>query len=186
MKKKVFKSSNAFVALFVASMFFATNASAQQQQGDMAFGGHISQYLESGFSLTGIGAKFRYTIIEQTRVEGVFTYFFPKEVARFMGISGNVSMVDFSVNAHYLFPIADRLTLYPLVGLGILGLRATVSGGGASVRNSENHVILNIGGGADIKVADNISINIEPKLLRTFDNDTRGGFIISAGVIFNF
>ena len=185
MKKKVFKSSNVFVALFVASMFFSTNVSAQQQ-GDMAFGGHISQYLESGFSLTGIGAKFRYTVTEQVRVEGAFTYFFPKEVARFMGVSGNVSMVDFGVNAHYLFPITDRFTLYPLVGLGLLGLRATVSGGGASVRNSENHVVLNIGGGADIKVADNISINIEPKLLRTFDNNTRGGFIISAGVIFNF
>ena len=164
---------------------------AKHQQGDMAFGGHVSHYMESNFSLTGIGARFRYTIMEQMRVEGTFTYFFPKEIVSFGDLlSANISMLNFSVNAHYLFPVTDRITLYPLVGLGFLGVRTTGTVLGINVQNSDNFATLNIGGGVDIQVADNISINIEPKLLRTVSGDNNrdnlGGFVISAGVMFNF
>jgi len=150
----------------------------------MAFGVHISHYMEDGFSLTGIGVRFRYTVIEQLRVEGVANYFFPKEMANIGGVSANASMLDFNVNAHYLFPVAERLTLYPLVGFGFLSMRFDASAGNLNVNTTSNHFIVNIGGGADIKIADNISINVEPRLLRTFDD--LGGFTISAGVVFSF
>ena len=177
------------VTMSVAANAQDEQVQAKHQQGDMSFGGHIIHYMEDGISLTGIGAKFRYTVIEQLRVEAGLSYFFPKEIARIMGISANVSMLDFSVNAHYLFPINERLTLYPLVGLGLLNLRATATADVLDTRvsTSESHVIINIGGGAEFQVADNISFHLEPRLLRIVDNNNnRGGFTISAGVMFSF
>jgi opacity protein-like surface antigen len=63
------------------------------------------------YSNYGIGAKFQYNVTKPIRLEGSFTYFLKKDL---------ISMWDLSVNAHYLFPIADKLTVYPLAGLGLL------------------------------------------------------------------
>jgi outer membrane protein X len=169
------------------TMSFAANAQLPTQ-GDMAAGGHLSLYAEDGFSTFGVGAKFRYNVTDPIRLEGALTYFFPNEIMSLMGISTNISMLDFSVNAHYLFPVAERVTLYPLVGLGFLNLRASVSADIIDMRASasESHVIMNFGGGAEFKVADNISIHIEPRLLQIFADNSRGGFTLSAGAMFSF
>ncbi|GHT08001.1 hypothetical protein FACS189426_02580 [Bacteroidia bacterium] len=63
-----------------------------------------------------------YSFMQSLRkLEGSFTYFLPKK----QGVSGlaetSVSMWDLSVNAHYLFSVADKISVYPLADLGILG-----------------------------------------------------------------
>ena len=178
----------AMTAIIAVTISFAANAqNGKHQPGDMSFGGHVIHFMDDGFSLTGIGAKFRYTVLEQLRVEAGFSYFFPNE-QRILGIAVNQNMLDFSVNAHWLFAMNERFTLYPLAGLGLVNLRTTVTADaiGLDGNTSESHLIMNFGGGAELQLSDNISVHIEPRLLRIFEDTNRGAFTISAGVMFNF
>ena len=173
--KSEFLKRIAIVAIAVVTMSVAVQA---QQQGDMAAGGHLAYWGEDGFSSVGIGGKFRYNITDPIRLEGSFTFFLPK---KFLG-DIKMSMWDLSVNGHYLFPVSDKVTLYPLAGLSILGFKSSGTFLGIDASHSETKLFLNIGGGVDFNVADNIAINLEPKLIVGDGN----AFILSAGVVFKF
>jgi len=58
----------------------------------------------------GLGAKFQYNLTAPIRLEGSFTYFLEKNYT---------SMWDLNANVHYLFPVSNEVTVYPLAGLGI-------------------------------------------------------------------
>jgi hypothetical protein len=66
----------------------------------------------------------------------IFTYFLKKD---------NLTMWDLSANAHWLFPIADKVTVYPLAGLGILNYGSSYGGYSASSAD----IAFNLGGGVD-------------------------------------
>jgi outer membrane protein X len=95
-------------------------------------------------------------------------------------------MWDVSVNAHYLFPIADKLTVYPLAGLGIL--RTTVSvpdygfgiGGGSA---SDSEFGFNLGGGLDYKLTETLTGNVELKY-KIHDHWNR--LLLSVGIAYKF
>ena len=91
---------------------FGLCASAQQK-GDMAVGLNlgVAPCLESGASLTnfGIGAKFQYNVTNPIRLEADLDYWFKDK---------GVDIFDISVNAHYIFHIANKVNLYPLIGVG--------------------------------------------------------------------
>jgi outer membrane protein X len=182
--KSVFRKV-AIVAIAVMTMSVAANA---QEKGDMAAGGNL--VLGSGDSFTnfGIGAKFRYNVTNPLRLEGSFTYFLPKKE----GVSGlaetSLSMWDLSVNGHWLFPVADKITVYPLAGLGILGTSASAEvdmgewgsyGGSAST----SEFGFNLGGGIDLKLTDKLILNAELKykLGSTWDR-----LLLSAGLAYKF
>lgn len=76
------------------------------QKGEKAIGLNLSYGTE--ISNLGIGAKGMYNFTNAIRVEAGFDYFLKKDY---------VSMWDINVNAHYLFPIAEKFKVYPLVGL---------------------------------------------------------------------
>lgn len=80
--------------------------SAYAQKGEKAVGVNLGYGTE--ISNLGIGAKFQYGITDAIRAEASFDYFLKKDF---------VSMWDVNVNAHYLFPVADKFKVYPLVGL---------------------------------------------------------------------
>jgi len=174
----------AVLALSVVSIFSATSISAQEK-GDMAFGGHLMLALDDALPTAGIGPMFQINVSETFRLEGAFTYFFPKkEEIRVWGtnIETTLNMWVFSVNGHYLFPISDKVVLYPLAGVSIVGLKATASGGGQSASASndpENSSYINIGAGIQLNISDNARFNFEPKYLG-------GAFMISAGIAFSF
>ena len=190
--KKMSKIKKLMIIAIAITMSAAVNAQVEwgqggPQQGDMAVGAHFSHYMESGLSLSGVGAKFRYNIVDLIRLEGTFTYFFPKELVNFMGlVSAEASMLNFSVNAHRLFPLSDRFTLYSLVGLGIANIRTRADVLGIRATNSESHLVVNLGGGADIRITDNFGINLEPRLMRIFAEDSGISIVLSAGVVYNF
>jgi outer membrane protein X len=165
--------------LVVVAIALVVNVSAQEK-GDMAAGASV--FLGSGdsFSNYGLGAKFRYNVTSPIRLEGSFAYFLEKD---------KVSMWDLSVNVHYLFPIADKLTVYPLAGLGILGVSTNVpkidlgefgSYGGSS---SDSEFGFNLGGGLDYQFTDKIGGNVE---LRYKIGDEWNRLLISAGVTYKF
>jgi outer membrane protein X len=160
-----------------------------QEKGDMAAGVNLAVGMGDNLTNFGIGAKFQYNITTPIRLEGAFTYFLPKT----WGVSGlseaSLSMWDFSVNAHYLFPVGDKITVYPLAGVGILGVHTSYEtnlsglGGYYDASASSSEFNFNIGGGLDFKLSDKIILNAE---LKYKIGGTWSRFVISAGVAYRF
>ena len=102
----------------------------------------------------------------------------------------NIGMWNAGVNVHYLFPVADAITLYPVAGAGIWGIKVSVpemdlgeygNYGGGSASNSEFG--FNIGAGADFNLSEKFVINAELKYKVGGDWSR---LLISAGVAYKF
>ena len=158
----------AIAAIAMVTMSMAVNA---QVKGDKAVGGNLVLGSGDSYSNIGIGAKFQYNVTDPVRLEGSFTYFLEKDY---------VSMWDLSVNGHYLFPVSDQITVYPLAGLGILGSKASFGGFGSA---SHSEIGLNLGGGCDYHLNDKVILNAE---LKYKAGDTWNRLLLSAGVAFLF
>ncbi|MDR1680648.1 MAG: porin family protein [Prevotellaceae bacterium] len=163
---------------------------AAQEKGDMAAGVNFAVGMGDELTNFGFGAKFQYNVIAPLRLEGVFTYFLPKTE----GVEGiaesKTSMWDLSVNAHYLFPLGEKVAVYPLAGVGILGVTSSVEmdlgefgGGDADMSASSSDFGVNLGGGIDFKLTEVLILNAEAKYKIGGDFNR---FIISAGVAYKF
>ena len=166
--KSVFKKM-AIVVIVAVTMNVAAYA---QEKGDMAVGGNLVFGSGDSYSNVGIGAKFQYNVTKPIRLEGSFTYFLEKDY---------LSMWDLSINGHYLIPVADKITVYPLAGLGMLGWKADYGFGIGSVSDSEFG--FNLGGGCDFKLSDRLILNAELKYKIGGDLDR---LLLSAGIAYKF
>jgi len=176
--KKMFCRRNVVVAICLIAMSISVSAHAQVK-GDMAVGGDLVIGMGDDWTNFGIGPKFQYNVTDPIRLEGYFTYFFEKDY---------LSQWDFSVNAHWLFPIDKQITVYPLAGLGLLGSTVEIPsytipyygtvGGGSE---SDTDFGINIGGGADYQLTDKLVLNGELKFKIAGDWDR---FMISAGLAY--
>lgn len=92
-----------FLTLAVALICVCAQA---QVKGDVGVGLNLSYGTE--ISNIGIGVKGQYNFTDAIRGEVSFDYFLKKD--------GN-KMWDVNVNAHYLFSVAEKFKVYPLVGL---------------------------------------------------------------------
>jgi len=150
---KVFNFKKAAFAIIIAA---ATIISASaQQKGDFAFGANAA--LGSGDQLTnyGIGVKLQYNFTDPLRAEASFTYFLKEK---------EITMWDASSNLHYLFPVGDKFTVYPLAGLCILNISVDASDlGYGDISASESRFGFGLGGGADYKISDKLLLNAEIK-----------------------
>lgn len=164
----------AVIVIAVVTMSMTANA---QEKGDMAVGANVVFSSGDSYSNIGISAKFQYNILNPIRLEGSFTYFLKKNY---------ISMWDASVNAHYLFPLTDKITLYPLAGVGILGSKVNFSEETAmrdGVSASSSEFGANIGGGIDFKLTDKFILNGEAKYKI---GSTWNRLLLSAGVAYRF
>lgn len=165
--KNIFKIAIAVIAF--TTVVFTANA---QEKGDMAWGVQGAYTSWEGYpddvSMIGLGAKFRYNVTDPIRLEGAFTYFLEKD---------NVSMWDFSADAQWLFPVAEKVTLYPAAGLGIYGYKADFGSFGS---HSDSELGLNLGGGADFRISEKTAITAQLKYNTAIER-----VVISAGVAFN-
>ena len=154
------------------------------QQGGKSAGAHLAFGFGDDISNVGFGAKFRYGVTDPIRLEGAFTIFTPKALESWGDARATVSMWDFSVNAHYLYTMSEQLTLYPLAGLGMMGVRskAEVPGWG-STSASASEFGLNIGGGVDYALTEQWALNGELKF--RFGGDW-GRTIIGLGATYSF
>lgn len=146
-----------------------------QEKGDMAVGLNlgVAPCLESGASLTnfGVGAKFQYNVTNPIRLEADVDYWFKDK---------GLDIFDVSANAHYLFNLSDKFTVYPLVGVGYArvggdieveydydaddypypyGYDDDVIEGSASL----SRFLFNVGVGAQYALSDKLSIGAEVK-----------------------
>jgi outer membrane protein X len=171
MKSSIFRKV-AIAAIAVMTMSVAAHA---QEKGDMAAGGNIVLGLGDSFTNFGIGAKFQYNILTPLRLEGAFTYFLKKDL---------VSMWDLSVNAHWLFHVADKITVYPLAGLGVLGSKVNIDlDGFGSASTSSSEFGVNLGGGIDYVLTNKLFLNAE---LKYKIGGTWDRLLISAGLAYKF
>jgi outer membrane protein X len=162
----------AIIMIAAVTMSVTVNA---QEKGDLAAGVNLAVGMGDSFTNYGIGAKLQYNVMNPLRLEGSFTYFLKKDY---------LTMWDLSVNGHWLFPVADKITIYPLAGLSLLGSKVNIDlgeWGGGSASSSDFGV--NLGGGIDFKLSDKIFLNVEAKYKLS---DTWNRFIASAGVGYRF
>lgn len=169
-------------AICAALLAITALPASAQQQGDMAWGAKLAFGSGDGYSNLGLGAKIQYNVIDPLRLEASFSYFLPKKEG-FSGLAEvKTSAWDFSVNAHWLFPVESGLTLYPLAGLGVLGVNTKADGPLLDGKGSGSDLGLNLGGGVDYALPGNMFLNAEVKYMVAGP----GFFEISAGIGFNF
>lgn len=111
------------IFMIAAMMVAALTVNAQNEVGQMAIGVQGSYGLHKDYKNIGAGLKFQYNITEHFRAEASGNYFFKKD---------NVSMWDANVNVAYLFPIGEKVNIYPFVGATVLGAKLDVGGAGFS------------------------------------------------------
>ncbi len=131
----------------------------------------------------GIGVRGRYAINDQFRLDGNFNYYFKKNGLEFW---------DINANLHYLIPVNDNFTVYPLGGLGYGHWKATTGGtveaGGIKLEvpetsYSDGKLGFNVGGGLDLQITDDLYFNAEVKyqIISGYNQA-----VISAGIVYSF
>ena len=158
------------LAIFAIAAMICVTIHAQGK-GDMATGANLLFSTGSYNTNFGIGVKFQYNIIDPVRLEGLFTYFFENGVF--------VSMWDCSANGHYLIPVAGRVTVYPIAGMGIFGTKTDPG----SAKYYSRNICINLGLGADFKLTDQLILNagLSSKIVRNWNR-----LMFSAGIAYKF
>jgi outer membrane protein X len=164
-------------AICAALLAIATIPASAQRRGDLAWG--VQGAISGESSLIGLGAKLRYNVTDPFRLQGSLT-FFPE--------NDYLSAWDFSVDAQWLFPVDANITLYPMAGLGFFNYRFDRRAYDMEEWHehrghhySHTHWGLNLGGGADFRVADNMDITLELKYGTAADD-----LFLAGGVAFHF
>lgn len=149
------------VVLFSMMLFIMGSAFAQK--GIQAGGVHLAYGTE--IESVGIGVKYQYNITDNIRLEPSMNYFFEND---------GVDMFDINANAHYLFPMASNVRVYPLAGLTF----ARWDFGKVVTRLG-----VNVGGGAECDITDNLMLNFELKYQAVSDLDQA---VFNVGIAYMF
>ena len=165
--------------LFLVAAFAMVSAFASAQ---FAVGVHT--LYGTDVANLGIGVRARYDINEQFRLDGNFNYYFKKN---------NLEFWDLNANLHYLFNITDKFTAYPLGGLGYVNTKATYTSYEgidkygkpitAEVSTSDGRLGVNLGGGVDFALTDDLYLNGEVKYQIVSGYNQA---VMSAGIVYKF
>ena len=136
--------------IVIFSMMFFIMGNAFAQKGIQAAGVNLNYGTE--ISSIGLGVKYQYNITNNIRLEPSINYFFEND---------GVDMFDINATAHYLFPMASNIRLYPLAGLTYARWAADFGTDGAEITHSKFG--LNLGGGAEFDITDELMMNFELK-----------------------
>lgn len=177
MKKLLLTLACAMTSLF---------ASAQAKTAAVGLNLNYGTEIES----LGLGVKGSYCFTDHIRGEASFNYFFPKK---------HFTMWEINANAHYLFNIGDKFKVYPLVGLTYVhghwsNKYSVVAVAIAPMRKANGEITVNesyntgkfgvnLGGGAQYDLTDNLMLNFEVKYSLVSDLDQ---CVISLGAAYKF
>ena len=133
--------------MMIAAMMLMT-IGAFAQQGTTSIGVNLG-YAGYGNSYNpfGIGAKVQYEFIDNWRGEFAYNYWFPKDKA---------GVMDFDLNLHYLFPVAEDIKIYPLAGVNLAMQHGDMD-------DKESIFGFNIGAGAEYYLQSNLKLNLDIK-----------------------
>jgi hypothetical protein len=138
-------------------------------------------------SLKGI-----YEISVPFHISPSFSYFYPN-ITKYTQFNENVkttvSSMMFDINGHYVFNSLDKFEFYGIAGIDILlawkrdVYKAAATGQTVSdLKESDNALGLNIGGGTYMKITETLDIYGELKYLF---NNKYNQFMLNAGVLLN-
>ncbi|MEG0789582.1 MAG: outer membrane beta-barrel protein [Alistipes sp.] len=140
---------------------FALSTVAAQERGGWGIMPKMSIYTNTS-TIVGIGVAARYSITDTWRIEPGIT-----------ALLHNGCSVDINCDVQYLFKVADKWKLYPLLGLSANDIGKWAVG-------------MNVGGGVDYTVTRNWDISAGLKWQPVFDNERPNPVIISIGGIYRF
>ena len=166
------------VAIVIIAVTMSAALSAQEK-GDMAAGLNVVAGLGKDgkdiYAMLGVGAKFQYNVTDPFRMEGSLTIFPEQDYTDLAW--------DLSLNAHWLIPVVEKISAYPLTGFGLFGTGATYRG----ETHIDNRLGINIGGGADFRLTDWLILNAELKYKFVFvEGENTGRPYISVGAAYKF
>lgn len=156
--------------IVIFSMMFFIMGNAFAQKGIQAAGVSLSYGTE--ISSIGLGVKYQYNITDNIRLEPSINYFFE---------NNGVDMFDINATAHYLVPMASNIRLYPLAGLTYARWASDFGNDGAEITHSKFG--LNLGGGAEFDITDELMMNFELKYQCVSDFNQA---IFSVGIAYMF
>ena len=148
------------IVLFSMMFFIMGNAFAQK--GIQAAGVHLSYGTE--IESFGIGVKYQYNITNNIRLEPSLNLL--------------KNQFDINANAHYLFPMASNIRVYPFAGLTFVNY-----GGYDGINGTVTRLGINAGGGAEMDITDKLMLNFELKYQFVSDFDQA---IFNVGVAYMF
>ena len=137
--------------IVLMSMMLCIAGSAMAQKGIKSVGLNLNYGTEiESFSL---GVKYQQNITDEIRLEPSMNYYFENK---------GIDMFDVNFNAHYLFPMASNIRIYPLAGLTFERW---------DIGKIKNKLGVNLGAGAEFDIADQWMMNFELKykIVKKFD-----------------
>lgn len=161
----------------LTTLFFCFTISSiaySQDQTDLfSLSGNLSY--GSKVESLGIGLRAQYGFAEHLRGSGEYKYYIDRH---------NLSAWGFNADAHYVFEVAETVSLYPIGGLN--WTRWTYDPGrshGFGDKYSNNRLGLNLGFGGQVHVAENSYIQIEAKeaLIKDYSQ-----FALTVGFMYQF
>ena len=156
--------------IVIFSMMFFIMGNAFAQKGIQAAG--VSLNYGTEISSIGLGVKYQYNITNDIRLEPSINYFFGHN---------KKDQYDINATAHYLLPMASNIRLYPLAGLTYVKRREDLENSKDKIMR--NRFGLNLGGGAEFDITDELMMNFELKYqcVRNF-----GQAVFSIGLAYMF
>jgi opacity protein-like surface antigen len=151
--------------LFFVICMMLMSVATFAQQGKMTVGIHGDYMIDSPKNF-GIGANIGYEVINNVRGVAEFNYFLKKD---------GISYWNVEVNGEYLFRLADgAFTLYPLVGVDLLGIKAG--------DYSDSKLGLNLGAGVEYQLMENLALKAE----YNYKTQGDGWSLLKFGVVIPF
>ena len=156
--------------MMIAAMMLMT-VGAFAQAGKMGVGANLYYGLATNYKQLGLGAKFQYEFIENFRAEAEGAYFLKKD---------EVNMYTMNLNFHYLIPVAEDVKVYPIAGVGLLGVKPS-EGDGTSM------FAWNLGAGAEYQLSDNLKLDLGVRYQCGKKDGVKNDWeIINLGIVYQF
>lgn len=119
-------------------------------------GGEKSALLKLGYQsdyerfLIGVGGRINVT--NSIRIAPDLSFYFPND---------HLTGLDINVNVHYDIPLQSNLSIYPLLGLGIVNNRFSYKG----ATDNSSDIGFNLGAGIDVDLGSRSYLNFEVKYM---------------------
>ena len=165
------------IALIAVSMSFSVIA---QEKGDVAFGvnGIGGIYVDNMFSY-GIGLKLLYNIIAPVRLAGEMDF---STGVKFDDNIVSCGFQDYSLYAHYLLPVSEKVTVYPLVGAGMFRMKTKTKISGITEKETDFRFVSSLGAGFEYAITNNLAAGAELR----FKHHGRNHYIYLASIAYKF
>lgn len=153
--------------------------SAQDQTGKFSIAGNLNYGTK--IESLGVGLRAQYGFMEKLRGSLEYKYYIDRHSLSAWGISAD---------AHYIFPVSEKISLYPIAGITLSRWTYDASrilindiDFGGFPKSSENRLGFNIGFAGQIGLSDNTFLQVEAKeaLIKDFIQ-----FVISVGFMYQF